>query len=174
MPYPHPEPLSPRRPWPTRTSTGDAQTQLCLSLCGIPGSWCAQNLFEPSKHLWREWGLILNVNLPLLPSCWGFSFALGCGVFPHSRFSAYCLTGVFLTLDVGYLHKASPVKRSRCPWPCTWGISSRLYQRSAGTAPDLGRGISPLGQSLLQRPATATHHSIISTTVGKNPLEEME
>ena len=37
-------------------------------------------LFEPSEHLWQEWGLILNVISPLLPSCWGFSFALGCGV----------------------------------------------------------------------------------------------
>ena len=52
-----------------RTSTGDAQTQFCLSLCGVPGSWCAQDLFEPSEHLWREWDLILNTNSPLLPSC---------------------------------------------------------------------------------------------------------
>ena len=32
----------------TRTSTGDAQTQFCPSLCGVPGSWCTQGLFEPS------------------------------------------------------------------------------------------------------------------------------
>ena len=83
-------------------STGDAQTQFCLSLCGVPGSWCSQDLFEPSEHLWQEWGLILNMNLPLLPSCWGFSFALGCGVSPHSHSSAYRLTGVSLTLDMGY------------------------------------------------------------------------
>ena len=38
----------------TRTSTGDAQTQFCLSLCGVPGSWHAQGLFEPSEHLWWE------------------------------------------------------------------------------------------------------------------------
>ena len=37
-------------------------------------------LFEPSEHLWWLWALILNPSLPLLPSCWGFSFALGCGV----------------------------------------------------------------------------------------------
>ena len=37
-------------------------------------------LFEPSEHLWQVWGLILNVISPLLPSCWGFSFALVCGV----------------------------------------------------------------------------------------------
>ena len=37
-------------------------------------------LFEPSEHLWWVWGLILNVMSPLLPSCWGFSFALGRGI----------------------------------------------------------------------------------------------
>ena len=25
----------------------NTQTQFCLSLCGVPGSWCAQSLFEP-------------------------------------------------------------------------------------------------------------------------------
>ena len=80
MPYPHPEPLALCRPLPNHTSTGDAQTQFCLSLCGVPGSWCTQGLFEPSERLWQEWGLILNVILPRLPSCWGFSFALECGV----------------------------------------------------------------------------------------------
>ena len=46
----------------TCTSTGDTQTQSCLSLCEVLGSWCTQSLFEPSEHLWWEWGLILNVN----------------------------------------------------------------------------------------------------------------
>ena len=53
----------------THTSTGDAQTQFCFNLCGVPGSWCAKGLFEPSKRLWQVWGLILNVVSPLLPSC---------------------------------------------------------------------------------------------------------
>ena len=79
------------RPLLTCTSTGDAQRQFCLSLCGVPGSWCAEGLFEPSERLWWEWGLTLNVNLPLLLSYCGFSFALGCGVSPHSHFSAYSL-----------------------------------------------------------------------------------
>ena len=96
-----------------RTSSGDAQTQFCLSLCGVPGSWCAQGLFMPSEHLWQEWGLILNTNSPLLPSCWDFSFALGRGVSPHSRSSTYRLTGVSVTLDMGYLFMASPAKHSR-------------------------------------------------------------
>ena len=34
-------------------------------------------LFEPSKHLWRVWGLILNMILPVLLSFWVFFFALG-------------------------------------------------------------------------------------------------
>ena len=68
----------------TRTSTGDAQIQFCLNLYGVPACWCAQGLFEPSVHLWWEWGLILNMNLPILPSCWGLSFALGRGVSPQS------------------------------------------------------------------------------------------
>ena len=69
----------------TRTSTGDAQTVFCLSLW-VPGSWCTQGLFEPSKHPWWEWGLILNANSPLLPSCWGFS-DLGHGLSHHGHSS---------------------------------------------------------------------------------------
>ena len=37
----------------TVSSTGDAETQFCLSLCGVSGSWHAQGLFEPSEHFWR-------------------------------------------------------------------------------------------------------------------------
>ena len=101
------------RPLPSRTSTGDAQTQFCLSLRGVPGSLCTQGFFEPSEHLWGEWSFILNVNLPLLPSCWSFSFDLGRQVSPHSQSSAYQLTGVPLTSDVVYLHMASPAKYRR-------------------------------------------------------------
>ena len=77
------------RPLPTRSSTGDAQTQFCLSFCGVLGTWCTPRFFEPSRSFWREWGLILNANSPLLLSCWGFSFALGHGLSPHSCSSAY-------------------------------------------------------------------------------------
>ena len=96
------------------TSTGDTQTQFCLSLCGAPGSWCTQGLFEPSERLWRERGLILSANSPLLPPCWCFSFARGRRVSPHSCSSAYHPTGVSLTPNVGYLLSAGPAKRSRC------------------------------------------------------------
>ena len=84
--YAVPKSATPRAPAPrnrpllTRTSSGDTQIQFWLSLCGVSGSWSTQGLFEPSKHLWWVWGLILNVISLLLPFCWGFSFALGYGV----------------------------------------------------------------------------------------------
>ena len=83
MPYPglvHPEPL------PLQQATADphlhkrcSNIALAQSLW-VSGSWCTQGLFESSEHLWQVRGLILNMTSPLLPSCWGFSFALGRGV----------------------------------------------------------------------------------------------
>ena len=71
----------------THISTGDTQIHFLLSLCGVSGSWCTQGLFDPSDCLWWLWGLILKLILPLLPSCWRFSFALGCEVSPQSHSS---------------------------------------------------------------------------------------
>ena len=118
------------RPLLTCTSTGDAQTQFCLSICGVPGSWCTQGLFEPSECLWQECGLILNTNSPLLASCW---------VSP-------------LPLDMGCLLTATPVPTILLGffWPWTLGISTWLVQWSAGAAPDIGHRVSPLGRSPLQ------------------------
>ena len=131
MPYPsllHPEPL------PLQQSTSDPyllrrHSQFCLSLCGVPRTWCTQGLFEPSERLWREWGLILNVNLPLLWSCWGFSFALGHRASPHSCSSAVqpplqCLSSCWRFSDLG-----------------TRGICSQPLQQSTAIAPDLGHGV---------------------------------
>ena len=64
--------------WPVPPQ--ETRTQGRLSLCGVSGSWCTQVWFEPSKCLWQVWVLILNGISPLLPSCWGFSFALADGV----------------------------------------------------------------------------------------------
>ena len=44
---------------------------------GSLGPGVHEVLFEPSKHLWWVWDLILNTILPLLPSCHGFSFVVG-------------------------------------------------------------------------------------------------
>ena len=62
--------------------TGDTQTQKVrsgsVSLRSlVPG--INKVLFENSEHLWQVCGFIINVILPLLPFCWGLSFALGCG-----------------------------------------------------------------------------------------------
>ena len=84
MPYPglqHPEPPPLRRPLMTRTSTGDTQTfkgRAGSVSVGSPGTH--KVLFELFERRWWMWDLILSVISPLLPSCWDFSFALGCEV----------------------------------------------------------------------------------------------
>ena len=65
----------------TCTSTGDTQTlKDRSSSVSVESPGAHKVLFESSEHLWQVRGLILNPILPLLPSCWGFSFVLGCGV----------------------------------------------------------------------------------------------
>ena len=100
----------------TCTSARDTQTQFCLSLCGFSRSWCTQSLFQPSEHLWRVWGLILNAISPLLLSFWASP----------------------LPLDVGYLLKVVLALQGSCPAPTillgllcpwTWGISSTPHSR---------------------------------------------
>ena len=115
--YAMPGSAAPRAPAPWQ-STADPylhrrRSQFSLSLCGVPGSWCTQGLFEPSESLWRERGLILNANPPLLPSCWGFCFALGreylltAGPAPTvwREISPHSATQPpLLTLNMAYLH----------------------------------------------------------------------
>ena len=73
-----------RQPAPLPETPGHSQASLGQSVVRSPllspGSWCTHVLFEPSKRFWWVWGLILNRILPFLPSCWGFSFGLTCGV----------------------------------------------------------------------------------------------
>ena len=57
--YVTPRSAAPQSPYPcgslllTRTCAGDTQTQFCLSLCGVSGSWCTQSLspLSISEHL---------------------------------------------------------------------------------------------------------------------------
>ena len=107
-----PRSTAPRAPAPQQ-STADryllrrhSNTVLSQSLWGLWVLVCT-GMFEPSKHLWQVWGLILNVVLPLLQSFWGFSFAPGRGYLlkvtpaPHScSSSAYHLAGASLPLDL--------------------------------------------------------------------------
>ena len=90
-----------------------------LSLCGISGSWCTQALFEPSEHLWRVWGLILNVILPCLPPFWGFSFALGCGIsflgrIQHSPVDGYSATSCNFGVLTGEDEHTCRVHHAKC------------------------------------------------------------
>ena len=63
------EPLSPLQATATSSSTRDTPRQAWLSLCGALGRGVHKVLFELSECLWLLWGLILNVILPVLPSC---------------------------------------------------------------------------------------------------------
>ena len=68
------------RPLLTHASTGDIHTlkgRSGLFSVGSQGPEAHKDLFEPSECLWQVGGLILHVILPLLPSCWGFSFDPG-------------------------------------------------------------------------------------------------
>ena len=68
------------RPQLTHTTTGETQTFKCRTgSVSMGSSGVHKVLFEPSECLCQVWDLILNSISPLLPSCWGFSFALGCG-----------------------------------------------------------------------------------------------
>ena len=116
------------------------QTPFWLSLCGVSGSWCSQGVFEPSEHLWWVWGLILNAISPLLPSCWGFSFALGRWISPQSHSNATqppfpCLSSCwgFSALRVGYLLTVTPAPCSRCSGAVTLNNSKyRLLRCLSG------------------------------------------
>ena len=65
-------------PIPLQEILKHSKAGLAQSLWGLWGPH--KILFEPSKRLWQVWDLILNAITPLLPSFWGFFFALGRGV----------------------------------------------------------------------------------------------
>ena len=72
-------------------------------------------------------------------------------------YHSYHLSGVSpLHLDVGYLLTAAPVPTV---WPWTWGNSSQLRQCLPS---DLGRGVSPHGQSSKAQPPLLTLDMSIS------------
>ena len=61
------------------------------------------------------------VHVIRLVSCLWLWFQSVCPLMPSLR--AYRLTWVSLTLDMGYLYTAAPVKHSCCSLPLMWGIS---------------------------------------------------
>ena len=81
-------------------------------------------LFEPSKHLWRGWGLILNIISPLLPSCWAPPLALDMGYLFLVGFNILLLMVVqqwFVILELSQKMSAHPYILP------SWWISSQWY-----------------------------------------------
>ena len=106
-----------RQPRPSPESSKHSQASVAQSLVGLlllsPGSWSTQGFVCALKHLWRVWGLILNTIGPLLPSWWGCSFVLGCGV------SFLVGSNIFLLIFVQQLVTSlvfSQEKISTCPF----------------------------------------------------------
>ena len=93
---------------PMHTWTGDDQTQFCLSLCGVPGSWSTQGF------VWALWASLT-----------------GMGFDSKHESPPYHLAGASpLSSGVGYLLTAAPAPTILLgfPWPWTWGISVRPLQ----------------------------------------------
>ena len=112
-----------------RTWTGDSWFTLYNMNSGVFVSWIhiPALLFIICQWLNRfdsksEFGLILNMNLPILPSYWVFSFALGRGVSPHSHSSAYHLFS-------GLEHGVSPHSWSS---EASWSLLQWSVQRNRG------------------------------------------
>ena len=64
--------------------------------------------------------MILNTVLPLLPFCWGLSFALGCGV---SFFSGiqHCPVDGFSAVSFDFEHTASTPPSTGSAWSAALG-----------------------------------------------------
>ena len=91
--------------------------------------WDLSTMTRPSWVAPRAWLSFTEldkavVHVIRLASCLWLWFQCVCPLMPS--LSAYCLTWVSFTLDVGYLFTAAPAKCSHCSWPWTWGSSSWL------------------------------------------------
>ena len=106
----------------TCSSSGDTQTQLCLSLFWVSGSWCAQGTFELSKHTWWVFGLILSMISALLPSFGGFCFILW-----HEESSLSCSNARQLPLQ-------TPTVLQGLLGPCLLTVTPALCSHHSDTA----------------------------------------
>ena len=92
--YAIPRSNAPRAPCPcsrpllTHTSQGILKQSSVSVSVGSLVLVCTRFVWVLWVSLALVWGLILKTISPLLPSCWGFSFALGHGVSPQSHSSA--------------------------------------------------------------------------------------
>ena len=65
-----PEPLSPRQ-----VTADPCLRRKHSNTQSLVGPGVHSILLASTEHLWQVWDLILNATVPLLPSCWGSSFA---------------------------------------------------------------------------------------------------
>ena len=140
-------------PMPPQETLKHPKAGLAQSLVGSLGPDAHKVLFEPSEHLWWLWGLILNTILPLLPSYWGFSFALGCGVsfFGGIRFSSvhFSCSVVSDSLRAHGLQYARPP----CPSPAP-GVYSNSCPLSQWCHPTTSSSVIPFSSCLQSFPAS--------------------
>ena len=97
-------------PSPVDHILSDLSTMTCPS-------WVAQRSMAQF-----HWVIKAVVRVIRLASCLWLWFQCACPLMPS--LSTYRLTGVSLTLDVGYLFMAALAKRSCCSLSWMWGISS--------------------------------------------------
>ena len=74
-------------------------------------------LLEPSECLWQVWGLILNVILPLLPSCWSSPLSLDMGY--HFLLGSNILLSTVVQSKNNTQLCPSPVATRPCPHVAT-------------------------------------------------------
>ena len=66
--------------WPVLLQVTNTQRYVWLNLCGATRSWCTKGFVWALRASLAGMRLDSKHNLPLLMSCWGFFFALGCKV----------------------------------------------------------------------------------------------
>ena len=124
--YATPRSTAPRGPVPAAVHCWPVSLQKTLkhSSASVSGSWCTQGFLKPlsSKmpYLWQVRHLSLNVLSPLLPSCWGLSFAFWCAISPQSHSSTLqpllqCLPSFWSFFALG-CWVTSPSRSSAAQW----------------------------------------------------------
>ena len=139
-------------------SSGHTQTQFCLSLCVALGPGVHKVRLSPLECLWKVWGLILNVTVPLIPYFWGFSFAPGRGISPqshssvtqlllqHTRETSVSQFSHSVVSDSLQLHGRQHT-RPPCPSPIP-GVYSNSCPLSLWCHPTISSSVVPFSSSL--------------------------
>ena len=116
-------------PVPLQETLHYSKAGLAQSLVESLVSGAHMVLSEPSECLWRVQGFILNVILPLQPSCWGFSFSLGCGEYFFGGIHHSPVNGC-LVVSCNFL-EFSQEKVSACPSTLpSWEVMNKCFLRA--------------------------------------------